>query len=312
MCGRGSGCGRWPTGSTCRRRSGCWPRRSDAPGSTRGHDGLILARGYRLRVPSAPAFTVGNVVLLRIDDDALARRPRLLVHEARHATQYAWCVGLVMLPLYGLAAAWSWLRCRNPATYNVFERLAGSCRTAATACRWVSGMIRAMSDATAGTARRPARRVEPGTAVLHRVRRRLAGRDPRRWRAGLGPVVDGQRRAGPRRRRLGVRGAHRGRPGRRPARAARPARPGRARHRRSRRADARHRPGHLPPRLQRDRQLDAVVRAPPALRDADSAGLRRRLPPRVERLRVLQPRLRGGARGRGVVRAPRCSSRTTT
>jgi hypothetical protein len=92
---------------------------------TRGHDGLILARGYRLRVPSAPAFTVGNVVLIRIEDDALARRPRLLVHEARHATQYAWCVGLVMLPLYGLAAAWSWLRCRNPATYNVFERLAG-------------------------------------------------------------------------------------------------------------------------------------------------------------------------------------------
>jgi len=92
---------------------------------TRGHDGLLLAHGYRLRVPSAPAFTVGNVVLIRIDDDALARRPRLLVHEARHATQYAWCVGLVMLPLYGLAAAWSWLRCRNPATYNVFERLAG-------------------------------------------------------------------------------------------------------------------------------------------------------------------------------------------
>ena len=92
---------------------------------SRGHDGLILARGYRLRVPSAPAFTLGNVILLRIDDDALARRPRLLVHEARHATQYAWCVGPVMLPFYGLAAAWSWLRCRNPATYNVFERLAG-------------------------------------------------------------------------------------------------------------------------------------------------------------------------------------------
>ena len=92
---------------------------------TRGHDGLLLARGYRLRVPSAPAFTLGNVVLLRIDDDALARRPRLLVHEARHATQYAWCVGPVMLPLYGLAAGWSWLRCRNSATYNVFERLAG-------------------------------------------------------------------------------------------------------------------------------------------------------------------------------------------
>ena len=92
---------------------------------SRGEDGLLLARGYRLRVPGAPAFTVGNVVLLRIDDDVLARRPRLLVHESRHATQYAWCIGPVMLPLYGLAAAWSWLRCRDAATYNLFERLAG-------------------------------------------------------------------------------------------------------------------------------------------------------------------------------------------
>ncbi len=92
---------------------------------SRGPDGLFLARGYRLPVPAAPAFTIGNVVLLRIDDAALARRPRLLAHEGRHATQYAWCVGPVMLPLYGLAAAWSWLRCGDPATRNVFERLAG-------------------------------------------------------------------------------------------------------------------------------------------------------------------------------------------
>lgn len=91
----------------------------------RGPDGLVLARGYRLRVPPAPAFTLGNVVLLRLDDRALARRPRLLAHESRHATQYAWCVGPVMLPLYGLAAGWSWLRCRDVATYNVFERHAG-------------------------------------------------------------------------------------------------------------------------------------------------------------------------------------------
>jgi hypothetical protein len=91
----------------------------------RGPDGLLLARGYRLGVPPAPAFTVGNVVLLRLDDDALSRRPRLLLHEARHATQYAWCVGPVMLPLYALAAAWSWLRCRDFASYNVFEVRAG-------------------------------------------------------------------------------------------------------------------------------------------------------------------------------------------
>lgn len=87
--------------------------------------GLFVAKGYRLRLPNAPAFTVGNVVLVRIDDAALARRPQLLVHEARHATQYAFCIGPLMLPLYGLAAAWSWLRCRDPATYNIFERRAG-------------------------------------------------------------------------------------------------------------------------------------------------------------------------------------------
>jgi hypothetical protein len=91
----------------------------------RGPDGLLIARGYRLRVPRAPAFTVGNVVLVRLDDEALARRPRLLVHEARHATQYAWCVGPLMIPLYGVAAAWSWVRSRDLAAYNVFERLAG-------------------------------------------------------------------------------------------------------------------------------------------------------------------------------------------
>ncbi len=91
---------------------------------SRGPDGLLLARRFRLGVP-APAFTVGNVVLIRIDDETLARRPALLRHEARHATQYACCIGLGMLPLYGLAAVWSWLRCRDLASHNVFEVRAG-------------------------------------------------------------------------------------------------------------------------------------------------------------------------------------------
>lgn len=91
---------------------------------SRGPDGLVLARGFRLPV-RAPALTVGNVVLLRLDDAALAGRPRLLLHESRHATQYAWCLGPGLLPLYAVAAAWSWLRWRDPATGNVFERLAG-------------------------------------------------------------------------------------------------------------------------------------------------------------------------------------------
>jgi len=90
-----------------------------------GPDGLLLARGYRLRVPDAPAFTIGNVVLLRLTDEQLARRPLLLKHEGRHSTQYAICIGPVMLPLYFLAAGWSWLRCRDFAWHNAFERLAG-------------------------------------------------------------------------------------------------------------------------------------------------------------------------------------------
>lgn len=91
----------------------------------RGPDGLIVGRGYRLPIPPAPAFTVGNVVLLRIDDDRLTRRPSLMVHEARHASQYAWCLGPVMLVLYVLASGWSWMLTGDPASRNPFERLAG-------------------------------------------------------------------------------------------------------------------------------------------------------------------------------------------
>jgi len=91
----------------------------------RGPDGLLLARDYRLTVPRAPAFTVGNVILVRLTDEQLAGRPTLLQHEAGHSTQYAFCIGPLMLPLYFLAAGWSWLRCRDFAWHNPFERLAG-------------------------------------------------------------------------------------------------------------------------------------------------------------------------------------------
>jgi len=90
----------------------------------RGPDGLVLAHGYRLRVPPAAAFTVGNVVLLR--RGALpAGGPALLGHESRHATQYAWCAGPLLWVAYGVASAWSWLRTGDPASRNVFERHAG-------------------------------------------------------------------------------------------------------------------------------------------------------------------------------------------
>jgi hypothetical protein len=60
-------------------------------------------------VPPAPAFTLGNVIMTRIERDALLGHEALLAHEARHATQFAWCAGLVMLPLYFTAAGVSWV-----------------------------------------------------------------------------------------------------------------------------------------------------------------------------------------------------------
>lgn len=94
---------------------------------SRGSNGLFIGHGYRLAVPPRRnrAFTLGNVVLCRYSDAELANHPTLLVHEARHATQYAWCLGVVMLPLYFLAAGWSWIRTGDPASRNVFERRAG-------------------------------------------------------------------------------------------------------------------------------------------------------------------------------------------
>jgi hypothetical protein len=91
----------------------------------RAADGLLVGVRYRLPVPVAPAFTVGNVILARSDRAALASMEALLAHEARHATQYAWCGGLVMLPLYFLAAGASWGLTGDFGARNLFERQAG-------------------------------------------------------------------------------------------------------------------------------------------------------------------------------------------
>jgi hypothetical protein len=86
-------------------------------------DGLVIATRYRLPVPPAPAFCLGNVILTR-SDDLVAGSP-LFRHEARHATQYAWCGGVVMVPLYLAAAGVSWVLTGDFGARNVFERLAG-------------------------------------------------------------------------------------------------------------------------------------------------------------------------------------------
>jgi hypothetical protein len=92
---------------------------------TSGANGLLVAERYRLPVPSAAAFCVGNVILTRMDRDALAGQERLLAHEARHATKYACCAGPVMLPLYFIAAGLSWTLTGDFGSRNVFERRAG-------------------------------------------------------------------------------------------------------------------------------------------------------------------------------------------
>ena len=91
----------------------------------RGPRGLVLGHGYRLPVPVASAFTIGDVVLTKHGPDVFDERPRLLGHEERHSWQYAACLGLPFLPLYLLAAGWSLLRGGDPAVHNPFERLAG-------------------------------------------------------------------------------------------------------------------------------------------------------------------------------------------
>jgi len=89
----------------------------------RGPDGLLTATGYRLAVPAAPAFTVGNVIIVNARSAPVP--PAVFAHEARHATQYAWCGGLLMLPLYFTAAGVSWALCGDFGAWNVFERQAG-------------------------------------------------------------------------------------------------------------------------------------------------------------------------------------------
>ena len=89
----------------------------------RSEDGLFVGTGYRLPVPPAPAFCLGNVIVTRLD--AIAPGSGLFRHEARHATQYACCGGVVMVPLYLVAAAVSWALTGDFGARNVFERRAG-------------------------------------------------------------------------------------------------------------------------------------------------------------------------------------------
>ncbi len=89
----------------------------------RAADGLLAGTGYRLPVPAVPAFTLGSVIVTRLD--SLSADTTLFRHEARHTTQYAWSGGILMLPLYFAAAGVSWVLCGDFGAWNVYERWAG-------------------------------------------------------------------------------------------------------------------------------------------------------------------------------------------
>ena len=91
--------------------------------TARSVDGLFTGTGYRLPVPPAPAFCLGNVIVTR--GDGVDPGSPVFRHEARHATQFAWCGGLVMIPLYLAAAGVSWVLTGDFGARNVFERQAG-------------------------------------------------------------------------------------------------------------------------------------------------------------------------------------------
>ena len=84
----------------------------------------ILATDLRLPL-RAGALTIGDVVMTRKPLDRMRERHALLRHEMRHTVQYAWCLGVVMLLLYAIAAGASYVLTGDPDSRNVFERLAG-------------------------------------------------------------------------------------------------------------------------------------------------------------------------------------------
>ena len=89
----------------------------------RGPDRLFIGTGYRLPVPPAPAFCLGNVILTR--GDGIDVGSPVFRHEARHATQFACCGGVAMVPMYLAAAGVSWVLTGDFGARNVFERRAG-------------------------------------------------------------------------------------------------------------------------------------------------------------------------------------------
>lgn len=95
-----------------------------------GPELLVLGENYRLPLPRAGAFTVGNVVMVPhgLMAGVEVVHPGTTAHEARHSWQYSWFLGLPFLVCYAVASGWSWLRTGDAWSRNWFERNAGLVR----------------------------------------------------------------------------------------------------------------------------------------------------------------------------------------
>jgi hypothetical protein len=92
----------------------------------RGRNGVLVAEGYRWKVPPATCFTVGSVVLTKGSAEwLLADEQRALFgHESRHTGQYA-LLGPLFWPAYWAACGWSYALTGSYGARNAFERHAG-------------------------------------------------------------------------------------------------------------------------------------------------------------------------------------------
>jgi hypothetical protein len=92
----------------------------------RGRNGVLIAEGYRRKVPPATCFTVGSVILTRKTADWLLadEHADLLAHESRHAGQYA-LFGPLFWPAYWLSCGYSYVLTGTYGARNAFERHAG-------------------------------------------------------------------------------------------------------------------------------------------------------------------------------------------
>src|SRR3982750_2394361 len=92
----------------------------------RGRDGVLIAEGYRLRIPPATCFTVGSVILTRRTASWLLDQERsaLFDHERPHAGQHAGLGPLCGPPWWG-ACGWSRALTGPWHARNAFEVRAG-------------------------------------------------------------------------------------------------------------------------------------------------------------------------------------------